>query len=200
MQSPLFRTLALGAVAVALASCGGGREVRRLSCPATVLAPHLDTYTVTRPGMTGPGSIRFGVRLVDLRSTCRGEEGGIAVDTEVTFETARNDPDLRQGDFSYFVAVADKQQNILAKQIFSLRANYALHQNEMRIRDNVSEHLPLKDVSTGRNYTIIVGLQVSQQQLDLNRGKPPAPGGEASPSTPQQPPVSLPPPVSVPPQ
>lgn len=200
MRSLLFRALALGTAAVALCSCGGGKggQVRgRVTCPATVLAPNLDTYRVFRPGGgTGPADIRFGVKLVGVRSTCDADPSGagVRVNTQLTFQTARNDPDLRQGDFSYFVAVADAQRNILAKQIFSLRANFAPRQKEMRILDEISEKLPLENLSAGNNYAVIVGLQVNQQQLDLNRGHPGTPPAAAAT------PVPLPPPVMVPPQ
>ena len=56
----------------------------------------------------------------------------------------------------------------------------------MRVVDEISTHLPLKDLSTGGKYGVIVGLQVSQRQLDLNRGKPssPTPSPAAPSSTP----------------
>jgi hypothetical protein len=169
----------LGALAVipALQGCstGSGESRGKLSCPATFVAPSLDTYRQFRPsGTTTPEDIQFGVRLASVRSTCHAEDQGIRVDTRVVFQVARNDPDFRQGDFTYFVAVADPTQTILTKRIFALRVDFEPRQNQMRIVDEVTERLPLRDRSAGRSYAIIVGLQLSKQQLDLNRGENPA--------------------------
>jgi len=168
-----MRALRACAVLLGVALVAGCRSggAHKMQCPASFIAPKLDAYTVLRPGATGPGSenIAFGVRLASVKATCRSEAGGIQVTTGLVFIAARNDPEFRQGDFTYFVAIADPQQNILAKQNFGLRADFAPTQKEMRIADEITEHLPLKDTSLGGSYAVIVGLQVSPQQLDLNR-------------------------------
>lgn len=198
MEFRSTRSLALVALALALSSCGGGEGRNKLTCPASVIAPGLDTYTVFRPGGgTATEDIQFGVRLVGLRSSCHAEEKGVRVDSTITFQTARNDPQLRQAEFSYFVAIADAQQNILSKQIFRLQVNYDIRQNQMRIRDEISEHLPVKNLSSGSDYAIIVGLQLSKEQLERNRG---ATGTETAPGGAPPPPASGPGLLTPPPQ
>lgn len=158
-------------LALLLAGCGSSK-VGKLTCPATFIAPNLDSYTVLRQGATSsanPNDIAFGVRLVGVSATCSTEVTGVRVTARLTFVAARNDPDLRQGDFSYFVAVADGQQNILAKQNFGLRVDFALRQKEMRVYEEITTHLPTKNNSVVGSYGVIVGLQINQQQLDLNR-------------------------------
>ena len=175
--SPTFLLLGALAVVPALQGCSsGGNEVRgKLSCPATFVAPSLDAYRQFRPsGTTKPEDIQFGVRLTSVRSTCHAEEEGIRVDTRMVFQAVRNDPDFRQGDFTYFVAIADAKQTILSKRIFALRVDFEPRQQQMRIIDEITERLPVRDLTTGRNYAVIVGLQLSKQQLDLNRGQAPA--------------------------
>jgi hypothetical protein len=154
-----------------LAACGSsGGSAGKLSCPSALTAPNLDSYTVFRPGGgTAPEDIQFGVKLVGVRSTCSAERAGLRVDTAISFIVARNDPQLRLGDFTYFVAIADAQQTVVAKQNFGLRADFAPRQNQIRVTDTITEHLPLRDLSIGRTYAVIVGLQLSQQQLNLNR-------------------------------
>ena len=155
-----------------LASCSwfGGGDKQSLTCPTTFIAPDLDSLTLLRPGGgTGPADIRFGVKLFSAKSTCAGEKVGLRTDTDMNFVVARNDPDLKQGQFTYFVAIADGQQNILTKQDFTLQVEFAPRQNQMRISDAISEHLPLRDVAAGKNYSIVVGLQLTPEQLELNR-------------------------------
>ena len=154
-----------------LSACGSsGGSTGKLACPTALTAPNLDSYTVFRPGGgTSPEDIQFGVKLAGVRSNCVAERAGIRVDTAISFIIVRNDPQLKVGDFTYFVAIADARQTIVAKQNFGLRADFAPRQNQLRVTDTITEHLPLRDLSTGRTYAVIVGLQVSQQQLDLNR-------------------------------
>jgi hypothetical protein len=163
---------ALGAailVALLLAGCSGGSggPVGKTSCPTAFVAPGLDAYTQLRPGATSGtlDDIAFGVKLVSVTAACRTEVGGIHITTSIVFHAVRNDETLQQGDFSYFVAIADPQQNILAKQTFGLRADFAKKQKQMRIADEITEHLPLKKVSTGGGYAVVVGMQLSPQQL-----------------------------------
>jgi hypothetical protein len=160
--------------ALSLAACSSSCDLPpgKLSCPTTFIAPGLDAYTEFRPGVTpstNTNDIIFGVKLATVTPQCQGESQGIRVTTQISFVAVRNDQDLRQRDFSYFVAVADARQNIVAKQTFALRVDFAPRQKEMRLVDQITEHLPVKNLSLGSQYAIIVGLQVSKQQLDLNR-------------------------------
>lgn len=172
----VYGAVLLSILALALAACSGSRSrdepVGKLNCPTAFIAPGLDAYTMFRPGVTpttNTNDIVFGVKLASVRSSCDSEPEGIRVTTALTFFAVRNDDSFRQGDFTYFVAVADARQNIVAKQNFALRVDFALRQKQMRIYDEITEHLPLKNVSLGSNYAVIVGLQVSKEQLNLNR-------------------------------
>ena len=166
---------ALAALSVAACSSSSELPPGKLNCPTTFIAPGLDSYTEFRPGVTpsitNTNDIIFGVKLATVAPQCHGEAEGVRVTTVISFVAVRNDQNLRQGDFTYFAAVADAQQNIVAKQNFALRVDFAPRQKEMRLVDQITEHLPVKNLSLGNQYAIIVGLQVSQQQLDLNRSR-----------------------------
>jgi hypothetical protein len=166
----MSRILARGAfpMGLALLTACGGASVGKVSCPGAVIAPGLDAYTVLRAGATSsnPADIGFGVKLISVKSTCKNETAGLRVITKIDFIAVRNDDGLRRADFTYFVAIADAQQTIVGKQNFALRVDFAPRQKQMRISDEITEHLPLKDVSLGRQYGVIVGLQPSRQQLD----------------------------------
>jgi hypothetical protein len=164
-----------------LASCSWvgswfGSSEKKVACPDTFIAPNLDSLTLLRPGGgASPQDIRFGVKLFSANSTCTGDKAGVRTDTDLLFVVARNDPDIKQGQFTYFVAVADAQQNILAKQDFTLQVEFAPKQNQMRISEALKENLPVRDPAIARNYAIVVGLQLTPEQLELNRKRGKAP-------------------------
>lgn len=176
ITSDLLRSLLpLGALAL-VAGCswfGGGDEKDKVTCPGALIAPGLDAYTVFRPGGgNSAADIQFGVKLVSVKATCKPEKGGLLVDTVLTFRAARNGEEVNQGDFSYFVAVADAQQNILSKQTFTLRVQFDRRQKDLRLVDDIIERLPLRNLANGNNYGVVVGMQLSQEQLDLTRQRP----------------------------
>ncbi|HYM03797.1 MAG TPA: hypothetical protein VET85_12680 [Stellaceae bacterium] len=174
MRHFLFRVSTLCLLAVPVSGCswfgGDSKSSNKLVCPFSFIAPGLESYTQARPG-GGPNDIDFGVRIIDFKTTCAREGRGLVVNATVTFLAGRQGAEFRQGDFTYFIAVADPQQKILAKQTFTLRAEFGPKQSQLRIADDIVEHLPLRDAATGGGYAVIAGMQLSQQQLDAIRAR-----------------------------
>ncbi len=50
-----------------------------------------------------------------------------------------------------------------------MSVEFAPRQNRLQVSDQVAIGLPVRDLSTGGKYLIIVGLQLSPEQLDFNR-------------------------------
>ncbi len=50
-----------------------------------------------------------------------------------------------------------------------MSVEFSPRQGQVRMSDRVAVGLPLRDLSAGGKYLIIVGLQLSQEQLDFNR-------------------------------
>ncbi|HEV2550490.1 MAG TPA: hypothetical protein VGU20_24465 [Stellaceae bacterium] len=168
MRQRLLRATALGVLAL-LVACSSRDKDKAPDCPSALIAPNLDSYTLARPDATNPQDIQFGVKLASATANCHREKGGVRVDTAISFVVIRTDPQFRNGDFTYFVAIADRAQNIVAKENFALRAAFAPKQDRMRVTDTITEHLPLKDPASAGSYVVLVGLQLSQQQLESNR-------------------------------
>ena len=166
----LSRTAAAGVLTLGLTGCFGSTSSSgKLVCPTPVIAPDLDAAAQMRPGGTGPDDIRFGVKLVSVKTTCRTEKIGLTADTRVGFVAARNDPTLSHAEFSYFIAVADAQKNILNKKEDKVSVDFVPRQNRLQVSVDFAIGLPVRDLSAGGKYIIIVGLQLSPEQLDFNR-------------------------------
>ena len=76
---------------------------------------------------------------------------------------------MKRGDFAYFVAVADAQRNILTKKEYKVSVEFSPRLKQINVSDQVAVGLPLHDLSNGGKYLIIVGLQLTPEQLDFNR-------------------------------
>jgi len=170
MRRFLGRAAVLGMRATGMAGCFGSTEsTGKLVCPTPLIAPDLDAAAQLRSGGSGPDDIRLGVKVMSVKTNCRTEKIGLTADTRISFVAARNDPTLTHGEFAYFVAVADAQRNILNKKEYTVSVEFAPRQNRLQVSDQVAIGLPVRDLSAGGKYLIIVGLQLSPEQLDFNR-------------------------------
>jgi len=168
---PRFRQeiVVLGVLMLGLAACGGTKSVGKLACPTPLIAPGLDAAADLRPGGSGPDDVRFGVKLTSVNSKCSTENVGLSADVRIAFVVARADPKLLRGDFAYFVAVADAQRNILTKKEYKVDVEFSPRLKQLNVTDQVTVGLPLHDLSNGGKYLIIVGLQLTPEQLEFNR-------------------------------
>jgi hypothetical protein len=166
----LRRAVVPGVLALAVAGCFGSTDsTGKLVCPTPVIAPDLDAAATLRDGGSGPTDIRYGIKFMTVKTNCRTEKIGLTAETRVTFVAARSDQTVSHGEFAYFVAVADAQRNILNKKQYTVSFDFVPRQKQLQISDQFAVGLPLHDLSDGGKYVIIVGLQLSPEQLDFNR-------------------------------
>jgi hypothetical protein len=165
----------LGVLMLGLAGCGGTESIGKLACPTPIVAPDLDAAADLRPGGSGPDDVRFGVKLVSVNSNCSTQKIGLTADVRIGFVVARADPKLMRADFAYFVAIADAQRNILNKKEYKLSVEFSPRLGRLNVSDQVAIGLPLHDLSNGGKYLIIVGLQLTPEQLEFNRKQEQAP-------------------------
>jgi hypothetical protein len=171
-----------GLLMLGLAGCGGSKSIGKLSCPTPLIAPDLDAAADLRPGGSGPGDVRYGVKLTSVNSKCSTEKVGLSADLRIGFVVARADPKLMRADFAYFVAVADAQRNILTKKEYKVSVEFSPRLKQLNVSDQVEVGLPLHDLSNGGKYLIIVGLQLTPEQLEFNRKQEQAPSPQAPPA------------------
>ena len=164
-----LRSLALVALA-ALAGCSGfGGRQNSYTCPATTTVPDLQTLVTLVPGPNG-ATIQSSGRLNSVTATCDREgENGVVSKLTVEFAGLRTTPAVSRLDLPYFVAVADANGTILGKQQFTMTLAFEPNAPVVKANDNITVHLPLKNAQLGNVYTLVVGFQLNQSQLDYNR-------------------------------
>ena len=187
MRRSLVGTAMVMAATIVLSGCSmfGESKETKLVCPATFTAPDADKMAVFNPGGMTLNDVRYGVQIADVQSKCGRADKGLTVDTKVAFHVVSNDKTLRAGSFQYFVSIVDGYKNILTKRTYTIPFEFDARMHDLTRRDELFANLPLRDVSTGGNYAVIVGLQLTEAQLQFNRA--------AS----RRPTVSVPPTVSV---
>jgi hypothetical protein len=165
----------LGATLLALAGCSsstfGGRS-GTYTCPQAQIVPDLQTLVQFPPGANTQNTqaILSAGRVNSVTTSCEREgDTGVVASVGVEFTGLRTQAALAHLNLPYFVALADSDGNILGKQQFIAGMDFKPDTPVGRSADNVTVHLPLKNAQLGNVYTLILGFQLSQAQLNYNR-------------------------------
>ena len=168
------RSVTMAAVAVAvlagLAGCAGfGGKQNTFTCPAAITVPELQSLVTVVPGANG-ATIQSSGRINSVAASCEREgDTGIVSTVTVEFAGLRTTPAVPRLALPYFVAVANASGAILGKQQYTMVINFDPNAPVAKGADDVTVHLPLKNPQLGNIYSLVVGFQLNQSQLDYNR-------------------------------
>ncbi len=165
-------TLALLASVLLVAACS--REKPEAACPRGVIPA--DSASVTR-FREGPGRDLTDVvaegEIVNILVQCKYDKRAVTVDLQIAIAGDRGPADrTRIADFEYWVAILDPQQNIVTKQPARIRFQFT--DNRTRLGQVVSEfepYIPLADLTQATEDQIIVGFQLTAEELAWNRSQ-----------------------------
>lgn len=157
------------AAALLLAACAGDED-RPPSCPALVVVN--DASKVTR--FQGEGrdltDVLYETEVQNASITCEYDGNSVEAALRVLFETTRGPADSsRAARFSYFVAVADRGQNVLAREEFELLAEFPGNRTEVQQVDEIEPTIPLGEGKNGSDYVVYLGLILSRDEVEYNR-------------------------------
>jgi hypothetical protein len=114
-------------------------------------------------------------RITGVSGECkRGDNNVLDTTIKVSLDITRG-PAAHGGaaEFAYFVAVT-RNGVILDKQVYPLRAEFPTNTDRLRLSsDEVQLLLPIPKGLSGAAYTVLVGFQLDQAELDLNRRRGP---------------------------
>ncbi|MDE2230109.1 MAG: hypothetical protein KGL11_13860 [Alphaproteobacteria bacterium] len=160
------------ALPVLLAGCFGKTSAEDVTCPSGGAVPGLAVAPQfgPRPGRT-PNDVTAAARILAVKTTCSQEKTGIHVDVDVAFSAVRGSSQLRDAQFTYFVAVVDSASNILNEKRFVLPVHFAGAESFRALDDKITVHLPVQRVSQGSNYGVVAGFQLTQDQIRFNNAQ-----------------------------
>lgn len=161
-----------------LAACAGSPE-RAPACPRAAVLNDAATLTRFAPGGgRDPLDIDFDVEIADLASGCQFEKKGKTFDRLVVaiapvLITTRGPANAsRKAEYGYFVSLIDPDGNIISRQSFPVTVPFSGNQRQLTQRDDdppVTVDIPLTRVEDAVNYEILLGLQLTEDELQYNR-------------------------------
>lgn len=196
-----WQLAALGLVGLTLAgslgACSGDSDI--VACPRAAIMPDLQAILRYKPGPGRADSdLAYGTRLNAVTVNCSGKTDKktkateLDVTTKLGITARRTNPSIKGGQVAYFVAVVNRNNAILAKREFVVAVKFEGSRQQVEITDELSLVVPLAPGTSGSDYAILCGFQLSPDELQFNRAHltlpgsvpPPAPAGVGSPAQP----------------
>lgn len=170
-----------------LAACGGENAAQQagLRCPQIVIPQEAAIYDVVRNNSTNPKDVLVEARITNTRGGCSYADKSVTMDVNVEFTAWRGPAAWLEKDVpaQYFVAVTDAQDRILNKAVFDVKIPVPKLQVTPRdtIQEPLEQVIPVSSPKDGGAYKVMIGFQLSPQQLEFNkhRNDPRTPGAAA---------------------
>jgi hypothetical protein len=170
----------LAVAAIALAGCGTTRISETFDsranagpCPATGSIYDAVRYVKFAPGGKELYSdIEFTGEITDVRLFCRYAGGDpLVASMEIDFAFGKGEKAAGSThSYPYFVAVTRRGGKVLAKQTFNVTAEFGRGRVAGRTENISRIEIPRLDESiSGVNFEILVGYDLTAEQLQFNR-------------------------------
>ena len=145
--------------------------------------PDLQAVVRFKPGPGRADSdAAYGARLMAVPMTChletksKGKDQSIDISGKLAVKAQRPDTLTTGGEVTYFVAVVDRSNTILGKRDFVLDVKFSGDKQIVEITDELHLVIPLAAGTSGADYAILLGFQVTPQELEYNRAHLTLPG------------------------
>jgi hypothetical protein len=100
------------------------------------------------------------------------EYNGDTLDSVVTVNlVALRGPadDDRVARLAYFVAIADQNKQVVAREEFDVEIPFEGNQTQVVATEEVEQHIPLRPEESGADYRVLVGLRLTPDELRYNQ-------------------------------
>lgn len=180
------------------------------NCPQVEIVSELAAISEFADPMAPlPENLMSRVQIVNPRASCEYTARSVTVDLKLTFDGIMGPKGrVRASDrpfFSYpfFVAVTSPSGKILAKEVFAASLTFDSGNNRQVYIENLRQIIPVKGQDNGKRHKVMVGFQLSPEQLNYNRAlmekvQTVPLGGQTVPASEVDGGASVPPPVAPP--
>ena len=165
-----LRLMAIAAVAGIAAACTGTPAP---PCPGVSILGDASEITLFAPGRGQDlTDVAYRGSIERVAGSCDYTRAGDSVTNTVAARLVATRGPAAQGNestFVYFVAVVDKEENILARERFESRFTFDANQRQAAAIEEIEQIIPIRADLRGLDYDILVGFELSPEQLEFNR-------------------------------
>jgi hypothetical protein len=166
-----WRIVTILGLGVALSGCSWfSSDYADVKCPAAGVIGGIGTVSRFDGHGIGFANLASRASLSEVKSDCQIDSAGVTV--TVTVSTLAELGPAATGrtiDFPYFVAITDSHDKVVAKKVFANGITFKSDLNRAGGRDTLSEHIPLANPKQADRYHIVLGFQLTEDELAYNR-------------------------------
>ncbi|MHA1565454.1 MAG: hypothetical protein ACTSX7_09095 [Alphaproteobacteria bacterium] len=161
-----------GIAALTLAACSSPNVASIPPCPNVVIVDDIAQMTKF---LDGPGrdltDVVLEVRIASFDGSCvtdpdAGAAGEVSVDLILVVEATRGPANANnQGQYDFFIAIAETEGDIVAKRVFPGEVVFEGNRNRVAAQEELTQMIPLRPGENGADYDILIGFQLSDEEL-----------------------------------
>ncbi len=153
-----------------LAACASSGDGSR-QCPRMAALRDLQQWTDFGGLKPAKENLVVAARLDPPQGSCSFREGRIEADLDLTIRTYRGPRAARESvQVPYFAAVIDAQDKVIIKQGFTVEIGVPSGKTPREATEKLRLVIPNEQKLDGTAWRILVGLQLTPQQVAFNRG------------------------------
>ena len=165
-----FLGVVAGVAAMAVAACSSS-STQNAACPRVAVLGDLSELVRFRPGAGRDlTDVELQAKFDNFAFGCRYDKDAVVVEIDVQIEATRG-PALpaNRTSFEYFAAITNPAGDIVAKEPFAADLEFKGNTTKVMVADELAPRIPLIDRTSGANWSILLGLQLTDEQRDWIR-------------------------------
>jgi hypothetical protein len=177
MNRPTALRLALLAAPLLLGACETLRSIdfnpkpeAPPPCPRAVVGDNAGRLTRFNGAGKDPANMVFEAEISDVAGSCVYDGDTIQVDLQVQIVAGRGPANTDdKAKLNYFVAVARTDKTILSRDGFDTVIELPGNQTRNQTVEDLEQTIPLAKGESGANLVIVVGFEMTPEELEFNR-------------------------------
>jgi hypothetical protein len=139
-------------------------------CPRAVVGDNAGRLTRFSAAGEDPADIVFEAEVADLAGSCVYNDNSIEVDLQIQLIAGRGAAGTEdKAKFNYFVAVARTDKTVLSRDGFDTSIDLPTDKTRGQTVEELEQTIPLAEGETGANFVIVVGIEMTPEELEFNR-------------------------------
>ncbi|MEO0391734.1 MAG: hypothetical protein AAF213_00650 [Pseudomonadota bacterium] len=165
-----IRFFCIGLLGMMIVACTSADDDPR-ACPRVAILQDAATVTVfSEPGALDMTDVLARGALSNIRGGCEYFDDEVEVAFDVTLSAERGPAlDASQFSFDYFVTILTPSGAVYAKEVFRTPVSFPSGVFRAGALESLSQTIPLQSGADGRGFSILIGFQLTQHQVEYNR-------------------------------
>lgn len=162
---------ALALAVTALAGCSSDKGPPRL-CPQVAILRNLERIEDHGRDSIDPSTLVAVAAMRNIEGSCDYDDQGVRISFDLNM-VAEKGPRLGgdQISFPYFVSLVGPEDQVLSKEPLTAKFEFPSGGKQVKKTESLRIFLPLKKDETAQGYRVLMGFQLSEDQLKAVREK-----------------------------